>query len=162
MESQEAPPMRRKLAQQLHDLLHQGYTPEKVALTIALGVALGTIPLLGTTTLLCTAAAALLKLNLPIIQLVNWAVYPAQLALWIPFLRMGARLFGNHSPVATAGSLLNLARCSFGQAAGALWTATLHAVAAWAICSLVMAVLAYRLLVPLIRRVGAENASPAP
>src|SRR5262249_2671304 len=80
------------------NLLRQGFTPEKIALTIAVGLVLGVTPILGSATLLCTLAAGLLRLNLGAIQLVNGIVYPLQLALVIPFLRIGAWLFGAPLP----------------------------------------------------------------
>ena len=80
--------------------LTQGVTPGKIAFTIAVGFALAIFPILGATTLLCTVAGILLKLNQPIIQLVNFFAYPAQLALLIPFYRAGESLFGQpHVPL---------------------------------------------------------------
>lgn len=73
--------------------LRQGITPEKLALTLALGVVLGSFPILGAATLLCTVAAAVLRLNQPVIQVVNQAAYPLQLALLIPHYRAGEWLF---------------------------------------------------------------------
>lgn len=73
--------------------LKQGITPEKLALTLALGVVLGSFPILGAATLLCTVVAAVLRLNQPVIQVVNQAVYPLQLALLIPHYRAGEWLF---------------------------------------------------------------------
>lgn len=80
----------------LLDQLRQGVTPDAIALTIALGVALATFPILGSTTLLCAAAGVLLRLNQPIIQLVNWLCYPLQLVLLIPFYRAGEWLGAPH------------------------------------------------------------------
>lgn len=57
-------------------LLRQGVTPEKIAISIVLGVILGVFPVLGATTLLCAGAAILFRLNLPAIQLVNYVMYP--------------------------------------------------------------------------------------
>ena len=71
----------------------QGVTPEQVALTIALGFVIGIFPILGATTILCGIAAAVLGLNQPIIQLVNYVAYPAQLVALIPFYRAGESLF---------------------------------------------------------------------
>jgi uncharacterized protein (DUF2062 family) len=73
--------------------LKQGITPEKIALTIALGAVLGIFPILGATTILCAVAAVSLRLNQPIIQLVNYFAYPLQLALIIPIYRAGETLF---------------------------------------------------------------------
>src|SRR5216684_4267675 len=84
----------RRIARPILDLLRQGVTPEKIALSIALGAALGIFPGIGWTTALCAIAALLLRLNLPAIQVVNYFMYPAQIALLIPFFRLGERLFG--------------------------------------------------------------------
>jgi hypothetical protein len=69
--------------------LKQGITPEKIALTLALGATLAVFPIIGSTTLLCGLAALALRLNQPIIQLVNYLLYPLQFALLLPFLRAG-------------------------------------------------------------------------
>ena len=71
----------------------QSVTPEQIALTIALGLAIGVFPILGATTILCAIAAVVLRLNQPIIQLVNYVAYPAQLVTLIPFYRAGESLF---------------------------------------------------------------------
>jgi uncharacterized protein (DUF2062 family) len=76
--------------------LTQGVTPHKIALSIALGFSLGVFPVLGTTTTLCAIAAVRLRLNQPIIQLVNWLVYPLQLAWLLIFIRIGEWLV--HAP----------------------------------------------------------------
>ena len=75
-------------------MLRQGTTPDAIALSIALGFVLGLFPLLGLPTLLCAVAAAVLRLNAPAIQAVNYLVYPLQLALLAPFARLGGFIFG--------------------------------------------------------------------
>lgn len=74
--------------------LKQGITPEKIALTLALGAVIGIFPILGATTLLCALAGFWLRLNQPVIQLVNYFVYPLQIALLLPYYRAGETLFG--------------------------------------------------------------------
>ncbi|MDR3417656.1 MAG: DUF2062 domain-containing protein [Nevskia sp.] len=76
--------------------LRQGITPDRIALTLALGAVLAVFPILGSTTALCAAAALWLRLNQPIIQLVNWFCYPLQLALLIPFYSAGEWLGAPH------------------------------------------------------------------
>src|SRR5713226_7341076 len=94
---------KRRLVRPILDLLRQGVTPEKIALSIALGVALGVFPVLGSTTALCALAALVLRLNLPAIQVVNYFVYPLQIALLIPFFRMGEWLFRSpHLPLSVS------------------------------------------------------------
>ena len=146
--------IRRKLVGPLFDLLRQGVTPEKIALTIALGVTLGVTPLLGSATLLCTAAALLLRLNLPAIQIVNGVVYPLQLILLVPFLRAGAWLFGDGAAATlTLTRFFKLIRGDLGHAFAILWGATVHALVAWFAVSAVAACLIYFTLLPALRRV---------
>jgi uncharacterized protein (DUF2062 family) len=87
---------RERIAALIVAQLVQGVTPQKIALSIALGISLGVIPILGVTTMLCAIAAIRLKLNQPIIQLVNWLVYPLQLALLLVFIRIGEWI--THAP----------------------------------------------------------------
>lgn len=73
--------------------LSQGTTPRKLAVTCALGVVIGIFPIFGTTTLLCLAVALVFRLNIPIIQLVNYIFAPLQLILILPFIQLGTYLF---------------------------------------------------------------------
>ena len=79
----------RKVVTPILAQLRQGITPEKIAFTAALGAVIAVFPILGSTTLLCGVAAWALRLNQPIIQLVNYLCYPLQFLLLIPFWRAG-------------------------------------------------------------------------
>ncbi|MEQ8425229.1 MAG: DUF2062 domain-containing protein, partial [Cyclobacteriaceae bacterium] len=63
-------------------------------LTCALGVIIGILPIWGVTTLVCFAIAAIFRVNVVILQLVHYFVYPLQLVLIIPFIKTGTFLFG--------------------------------------------------------------------
>lgn len=78
----------------LRRLLTQGISPRALSLSLAIGLGLGTFPVLGSTTLLCAGAAVWLRLNQPAIQLANYLAYPLQLMLLVPLLRGGAALLG--------------------------------------------------------------------
>ena len=69
--------------------LSQGISPLRLALTLALGFAVGCIPVVGIPTILCVGLALALRLNLPVIQAANYAAMPLQLALIVPFVRLG-------------------------------------------------------------------------
>jgi len=69
--------------------LSEGISPRRLALTLALGFAVGCIPVVGIPTVLCAGLAVALRLNLPAIQAANYAAMPLQLALIVPFVRMG-------------------------------------------------------------------------
>ena len=69
--------------------LGQGISPRRLAVTLALGFAVGCIPVVGIPTVLCAGLALALRLNLPAIQAANYAAMPLQFALIVPFVRLG-------------------------------------------------------------------------
>jgi len=153
----------RRIGRPILELLRQGVTPEKLALSLALGVAIGVFPVLGTTTALCALIALVLRLNLPAIQLVNYFVYPLQIALILPFFRAGEKLFGApHLPL-TVSQIVAAVHASFWGATRFLWTTIWHAAVAWCLVAPMFVALAYVILVPLLRRAshGRVRTSPA-
>jgi len=74
--------------------LRQGISPGRLALALALGFAIGCIPVVGVPTVLCAAIALLLRLNQPAIQAANYAAMPLQIILIVPFMRLGKWMFG--------------------------------------------------------------------
>jgi len=141
-----------KLIRPFLDLLKQGVSPEKIALTIALGISLGVVPVLGSTSALCGIVALRLRLNLPAILAVNWAVYPLQIALLIPFLRAGAWLFRVDGPKLTVVQILSMIRTSVWHTIVTLWSATLHALVVWAIAGAIATALIYVVSLVILQR----------
>lgn len=84
----------RRLWDKLIGFLKKGTSPEKLALTCAIGVVVGILPIWGITTFLCFGLAAIFKVNVGILQLVHYAVYPIQLLMIIPFIKAGTFIFG--------------------------------------------------------------------
>ena len=129
--------------------LRQGMSPHRLALTLALGFAIGCLPVMGIPTALCLFVALALRLNLPAMQAANYAAMPLQLALILPFVRLGGRIFssGPTAVLATGlhGSSMALLRASGSVAAQALGAWLVIAAPAVAILTLV--------LTPLLRRI---------
>ena len=145
----------RRLILPILNLLRQGITPEKIALSIAFGIALGVFPVIGATTLLCAMAAIVLRLNLPAIQLVNYFVYPLQIALLLPFIRFGEFLFRVRDPLPfSITQILQMIATSIPNAVATLWTATMHAIAAWLLVGPLAVLVSYAVLAPLLRRLA--------
>lgn len=78
----------------LKQLLTEGLAPEKMSKALAAGFVLGMTPMLGISTVLAVAVAAVFKLNQVAIQVANYAAYPAQIIMFIPFIRIGEWVFG--------------------------------------------------------------------
>jgi uncharacterized protein (DUF2062 family) len=121
----------RRFVAPLVALLTQGITPEKIALSLAFGIVFGIFPLLGSTTVLCAAAAVIFGLNLPAIQLVNWLIYPMQLFLLVPFIRLGEKLFRTAPLQFSLAQILTMVRADLPHAVSTLWLAEVHAIVAW-------------------------------
>jgi uncharacterized protein (DUF2062 family) len=139
--------------------LRQGISPRRLALTLALGFAIGCIPVIGIPTALCALLAVALRLNLPAIQAANYAVMPLQLALIFPFVRLGAWLFsspGRHSAVA-AQSI----RIAWWELLTRLGGAAGHALVAWVIVAIPAVALMTAGFTLLLRRIPALSAVEA-
>jgi uncharacterized protein (DUF2062 family) len=146
--------LQRRLVQPLLQLLRLGITPEKIALSLAFGMVLGTFPVLGSTTILCTLAVFLFGLNFPAIQIVNYFVYPVQLALLVPLLRAGRILFRAAPLPFKLADILAMIRTSPGAAIRVLWIATLHAIVAWLIVAVPMILILNAVFRPAVRRLA--------
>lgn len=148
----------RRIGAPILALLTQGITPEKIALSLAFGIVLGIFPVLGSTTVLCAAAALIFQLNLPAIQLVNYLIYPVQLFLLVPFIRMGEKLFHAPPMQLSLTQILALVRADVRKAIGTLWRTEVHAMSAWLLIGLPAILLIYFLLSRVLREVAASYA----
>ena len=84
-----------KIVRPIREQLLQGAHPRGLALTIAMGVALALFPILGMTTALCVIVGVRYKLNQPILQMINYLLYPVQILMIPVFIYFGSSLFGN-------------------------------------------------------------------
>jgi uncharacterized protein (DUF2062 family) len=134
--------------------LRQGITPQKIALTVAVGGTLGLFPILGSTTLLCFLAGIFLKLNQPIIQAINYLVYPLQVAGIYFFIRTGEWLTRTAPLQFSIAGLLQQFRAAplhFFQEFG---MTALRGVLAWTLIAPMVAAALYFALLPVLRRLA--------
>jgi uncharacterized protein (DUF2062 family) len=118
-----------------------GVSTETLVLSVGLALVLGIFPVYGCPTLLCAAAAIVLRLNLPAMQLVNVLTSPLQIALLIPFHRLGDLLL----PAAGAPSphLPAVVHTHAWTFFAAMWTLAVHAIAGWSCVCIPLGVLLY-------------------
>ena len=146
----------RRLVLPILALLRMGATPERLAWSIAVGLVVGVNPLLGTTTALCLALSFLLRLNIVAAQVANHAVFPLEVALVIPFIRAGSRLFRTSALPLTTSVLLQDARTSPIALVRLVWVWEWHALVVWIVAG-ALAVPALALaLTPVLVRIHAR------
>lgn len=145
--------VQRRIVEPLRQQLTQGVTPARLALALSLGAVIGVIPVLGATTLLCGLIAVVLRLNQPAVQVANFAAYPVQIALFIPFFHAGSWLFGRPAMELTVQQMRDELHAdrwgTFAHYAGA----NARAVAVWALCAPFVSTLLFVILRPVLRRV---------
>ncbi len=134
--------------------LNCGISPRQLAFTLALGFALGCLPMLGISTAICAVLAVALRLNMPAIQAANWVAMPFQVVLMIPFLRMGQWITPGERAGATPEFMLAQMQSGPLHAVGQMGGAIGHAMLAWSIAAGPALVLLTVLLTPLMHRVS--------
>jgi len=150
--------LRGKIVDPIARQLTQGVSPSKLALAVALGVVLGAFPVLGATTALCALAGVALRLNQPAIQAANYVAYPLQLALYVPFFRAGARLFGLPPLAFTVADVQRQLTSDPWGTIAAYAGANARAVVAWAVIAPVAALAVYAVLRSVLARASARRA----
>jgi len=137
-------------------LLRMGASPRTLAWSIAAGLLIGINPIIGTTTVFCVAVSFPFRLNLVAAQIANHAVFPLQLLLVIPFIRLGSRVFHTEAMPLSASAFLHAARTSPLALTRQLWLWEWHALLLWAAIGLVAVPLLTVALTPLLRRLLAR------
>ena len=151
--------LQRRVIKPLVKLLRQGITPEKLALSLALSAALAVIPAFGWSVWLCALAGVAFGLNLPAMQAMNYFLYPAQVALLLPFFRLGEKLFrAPHLPLSVS-QIFSMVHANFWGAIKLLWSTTWHAMVVWALLAPFAVGLIYFVLLPIFRRTVKRNAA---
>jgi uncharacterized protein (DUF2062 family) len=144
--------------------LRSGLEPRRLAFTLALGFAIGCLPLLGVTTGICALLAMLFGLNMPAIQAANWVAMPFQAVLLVPFLRMGQWMVPGttHSarlPIFEPGRIIAQAMAApmhVLEQAGSLFG---RAMLAWGVTALPALLVLTLLLTPLLHLVRRRTAA---
>ncbi len=83
-----------KIWEKLKGLFKQGLTPKQLALSLVVSALISIFPIFGIATLVLTAIAIPLKLNLPIMIVLSYVIEPLKLLLIIPFINIGSSVFG--------------------------------------------------------------------
>ncbi len=148
----------KKIIQPLLQFLKQGVTPKKMALTLSLGLVFGIFPVIGTSTLLCTALALVFRLNMAIMQIANYLAYPLQIILLIPLMKFGTELFSSGTVSFSLEELTKMFQNNFLQALQILGMSQIYAIFMWAMFSIPFGIVLYWLLFGIFKRFEKQKA----
>jgi len=137
-------------------LLRMGATPRSLAWSIAAGMLIGINPVVGSTTLLCLAVTFRFRLNVVATQIANHAMFPLELVLIVPFIRLGSRVFHTAAMPLAPRLFVQEARSTPLTLTHNLWMWVWHAFVLWAAMALVAAPLLALTLTALLERIQAR------
>jgi len=135
-------------------LLRRGADPDKLAWSLALGVVVGVNPLLGSTTLVVLALAAVFRLNLVASQIGNHAMYPVEILLFPVFIKLGDVVFGTDKLPLAGHELWYAAKHHPWHTTRLLWRWEWHALVVWAMFAAVAMPLIAMASEPVLRRMA--------
>jgi len=144
---------RERLLRPVREILRVGLDPHSASLAVSVGLTLGLLPLPWGTSLLCCLVAWWLRLNQPLVQLVNYLCYPLQIALYLVYCRAGIHWFAADDFVITLPDSWLAFTENMAAFFNGLWRANLFGLTAWLVTALLLlpaGYLAVRLLMWLV------------
>ena len=138
-----------KIFQPLLSFLKQGVSPEKLSLTLALGISFGIIPIFGVNSIILAALAFLFHLNIAAIQIVNYAVYLLQIILFVPFLKLGQVFFLSSKIKLNFDRIFEQITTNFAESIIDIWQIVLAGLTVWLIFSIPLSIAIYYISKPL-------------
>jgi uncharacterized protein (DUF2062 family) len=73
----------------ISNIRKQKFSSETLALSVSIGIIGGSFPVFGFATYVCLLLTLVFKQNIIIVQVANWLVYPLQIILLIPLMKLG-------------------------------------------------------------------------
>jgi uncharacterized protein (DUF2062 family) len=138
--------------------LTQGTSPDRLAATLALGTACSLFPFLGFTALLNLAVGTALRLNQPILQILNQLLGPVQLVLILLYVRLGEWFWGASASVLSVSDIVQTFRdASLGEFFRRFGWAGIHAFTAWIATAPLLIALVYFALRPVMQKLASKR-----
>ena len=143
---------KRKVKDPLVAELKQGITAKDLALASAVSLAIAVNPFIGTTTLLCLLAGKVFRLNHVVMQTINYFSYPLQIALIIPWIRLGEKLTGSEAQVIEISQMKAEFSQSFANFVSKFCQLGMHALLGWLVVVPWATWIVYRILLLVFKR----------
>jgi uncharacterized protein (DUF2062 family) len=121
-------------------LLKQGLTPKELSQSIIVSGLISIIPILGVSTFMITAVSLKRKLNLPVMISLSYLMWPVQILLLIPFIRVGEFIFSVPRHHHTVEEIISSFQNSFFQTLSQLSFELLCGLGGWLLTAVPIAV----------------------
>ena len=121
-------------------LLKQGLTPKELSQSIIVSGLISTIPILGVSTFMITTVSLKRKLNFPVMISLSYLMWPVQILLIIPFIRVGEFIFSVPRHHHTVEEIISSFQSSFFQTLTQLSFELLCGLGGWLLTAVPIAV----------------------
>ena len=133
-------------------LFTQGLTPKKLSQSIIVSGLISTIPILGVSTFMITTVSIKTKLNLPIMIALSYMMWPLQILLIIPFIRVGEFIFSVPQNHYTVEEIISSFQNSFFQTLSHLSFELLCGFGGWLFTAVPLAIVIYLVTLLFLKR----------
>jgi uncharacterized protein (DUF2062 family) len=131
----------------------QGFSSETLALSISIGIIGGAFPVLGIASYICLIMTLSFRQNFIIVQLVNWLVYPLQILLLIPFMKLGNSILTGSDLTITIHQVVVAFQSGLLNGIKLIGIISLYGVIAWAVIAIPTMFILYSLFLLLFRNI---------
>ena len=121
-------------------LFKQGLSPKELSQSLIVSGLISTIPILGVSTFMITSVSLKRKLNLPVMISLSYLMWPIQILLIIPFIRIGEFIFSVPRNHHTAEEIISSFQNSFFQTLSQLSFELLCGLGGWFLTAVPLAV----------------------
>lgn len=132
-------------------LFKQGLTARELAESIVAAGIISIIPILGISTFMITTLSLKRKLNLPIMLSLSYLMWPLQILLILPFIKLGEFIFSVHAPNHTVEEIIHSFQTGFFNTISHLSFELLCGLGAWFLIAVPVAVGIYLLMLLVLK-----------
>lgn len=146
---------RRRLIDPIKQQLTQGVTPQRLSFSLGVGTVCSLFPFLGFTSLLNLGVGIALRLNQPILQVLNQLLGPVQLVMILVYVRAGEFVWGaTGEPFSVTEMVTSFAELSLMEFLTRFGWAGVHAFTAWILTAPLLLAAVYFPLRPVMERLA--------
>lgn len=139
------------LVSKITALFKQGLTARELTESIVASGLISIIPILGVSTFMITTLSLKRKLNLPIMLSLSYLMWPLQILLILPFIKLGEFVFSVQAPNHTVEEIIHSFQISFFNTISHLSFELLCGLCAWFLIAVPVAIVIYLLLLLLLK-----------